>query len=86
MGKGVLGARETRGGARGGREENAVPLLPLPSRVVSRPNSLPFPFERLPRSYAADFLQSQSEAMQRQRDPEMAQHTRLLKESPRLEF
>ena len=23
MGKGVLGARETRGGARGGREENA---------------------------------------------------------------
>ena len=26
-----------------------VPLLPPPSRVVSRPNSLPFPFERLPR-------------------------------------
>lgn len=35
---------------------------------------------------AADFLRSQSEAMQRQRDPEMAQNTRLLKESPRLEF
>ena len=26
-----------------------VPLLPHPWRVVSRPNSLPFPFERLPR-------------------------------------
>lgn len=37
-------------------------------------------------SRAADFLQSQSEAMQRQRDPEMAQNTRLQKESPRLEF
>ena len=37
-------------------------------------------------SRAADFLRSQSEAMQRQRDPEMAQNTRLLKESPRLEF
>ena len=34
MGKGVLGAREARGG------------------VVSRPNSLPFPFERLPRRLA----------------------------------
>ena len=39
MGKGVLGARETRGGERAGREGN-----PPPSRVVSRPNSLPLPF------------------------------------------
>ena len=34
-----------------GKKERKVPLLPPPSRVVSRPNSLPlpFPFERLPR-------------------------------------
>ena len=38
LGKGVLGARETRGA----REEGGrVPLLPPPSREVSRPNSLP---------------------------------------------
>ena len=46
MGKGVLGARETRGSARGGRKENPFPssLLPPPSRVVSHPNSLHLPF------------------------------------------
>ena len=38
LGKGVLGAREREGRARkeGGK---GVPLLPPPSRVVSRPNS-----------------------------------------------
>jgi len=36
-------------------------------------------------SRAADFLQSQSEAIQGQSDPEIAQNT-LLKEGPRLEF
>ena len=41
--KGVLGARKTRGAREeGGRE--TLPLLPPPSRVVSRPNSLSLPF------------------------------------------
>ena len=40
-----------RARARGRTREKGkeVPLFPPPSRVVSRPNSLPLPFERLPR-------------------------------------
>ena len=40
-GRGNLGARERVGRA---REKGEEPLLPPPSRAVSRPNSLPFPF------------------------------------------
>ena len=45
-GRGNLGARESVWGARGRKErkKGKVPLLPPPSRVVSRPNSLPLPF------------------------------------------
>jgi len=42
-GRGNLGARERVGRARE-KEKESVPLLPPPSRVVSRPNSLPLPF------------------------------------------
>ena len=52
-GRGNLGARESVWGSRGRKErkKGKVSLLPPPSRVVSRSNSLPlpFPFERLPR-------------------------------------
>ena len=52
-GRGNLSARESVWGSRGRKErrKGKVSLLPPPSRVVSRPNSLPlpFPFERLPR-------------------------------------
>ena len=45
-GRGNFGARESVWGARGRKERKRgkVPLLPPPSRVVSRPNSLPLPF------------------------------------------
>ena len=47
MEKRVLGARETRGGARGVKERKPVPLLP---RAWSRALiPFTFPFERLPR-------------------------------------
>ena len=41
-----FGRARARGREGEGKE---VPLFPPPSRVVSRPNSLPLPFERLPR-------------------------------------
>ena len=45
-GRGNLGARESVWGSRGRKErkKGKVPLLPPPSRVVSRLNSLPLPF------------------------------------------
>ena len=45
-GKGVLGARETRGGARGGREGNGVSFLPslfAPALAFLSHLKLPFP-------------------------------------------
>ena len=53
LGKGVLGARETRGT----REEGErVPLPSPPSHVVSRPNSLPLPF-RTPATQATRIIE-----------------------------
>ena len=46
-GKGIPGAQKVQK-AREGEGRKSPPLLPFPSSAVSRPNSLLFPFERLP--------------------------------------
>ena len=47
--EGGFGAREKHEWRTRKREGESAPLLPFPTRSVSRLNSLPYPFERLPR-------------------------------------